>query len=152
MQTEQTGQDIDNLMSDNQKRIEEIRILKQPSKGYPSKQELADDTKLLTVYTGFECFSVLMAVFEFVSKHISHSAHHKLPEFDCFLLMIIKLRLNLNHFDLAFRFGISQTTVGRIFKKWIFLTYSRMGTTLIKWPTREAIQRQCPFASECTMA
>ena len=64
-------------MSDNQKRIEEIRILKQPSKGYPSKQELTDDTKLLTFYTGFECFSVLMAVFEFVSKHISYSAHHK---------------------------------------------------------------------------
>ena len=117
VQTEQTGQDIHNLMSDNQKRIEEIRILKQPSKGYPSKQELTDDTKLLTFYTGFECFSVLVAVFEFVSKHISHSAHHKLPEFDCFLLMIMKLRLNLNHFDLAFRFGISQTTVGRIFKK-----------------------------------
>ena len=59
--------------------------------------------------------------------------------------MIMKLRLNLNHFDLAFRFGISQTTVGRIFKKWIFLAYSRMGTTLIKWPTREAIQRTMPF-------
>ena len=69
VQTEQIEQDIDNLMSDNQKRIEEIWILKQPSKGYPSKQELTGDTKLLTFYTGFECFSVLMAVFEFVSKH-----------------------------------------------------------------------------------
>ena len=53
--------------------------------------------------------------------------------------------VELEPFDLAFRFGISQTTVGRIFKKSIFLTYSRMGTTLIKWPTREAIQRTMPF-------
>ena len=83
MQTEQIGQNIDNLMSDNQKRIEEIWILKQPSKSYPSKQELTDDTKLLTFYTGFECFSVLMAVFEFVlSIAINHSAHNKLSEFD----------------------------------------------------------------------
>ena len=51
VQTEQTGKDIDNLMSNNQKRIEKIQILKHPSKGYPTKQELTDDTKLLTFYT-----------------------------------------------------------------------------------------------------
>ena len=145
VQTEQTGKDIENLMCDNQKRIEEIHLLKQSSKGYPTKQELEENTKLLTFYTGFECFTVLMAVFEFVSKHVNQSAHHKLPEFDCFLLTIMKLRLNLSHFDLAFRFGICQTTAGRIFKKWIFLMCARMGTALIKWPTREAIQRTMPF-------
>ena len=145
VQTEQTGKDIDDLICDNQKRVEEIKGLKQPTKGYPSKQELKDDTKLLTFYTGFECFTVLMAVFEFVAKGVCHSAHHKLPEFDCFLLTVMKLRLNLNHYDLAFRFRICQTTAGRIFKKWIFLMYSRMGTTLIKWPSREALQRTMPF-------
>ena len=35
VQTEQTGKDIENLMCDNQKRIEEIHLLKQSSKGYP---------------------------------------------------------------------------------------------------------------------
>ena len=105
VQTEQTGKDIENLMCDNQKRIEEIHLLKQSSKGYPTKQEIEENTKLLTFYTKFECFTVLMAVFEYVSKHVNHSANHKLPEFDCFLLTIMKLRLNLSHFDLAFRFG-----------------------------------------------
>ena len=33
----------------------------------------------------------------FLSIAISHSAHHKLSEFGLFLLMIMKLRLNLNH-------------------------------------------------------
>ena len=86
-----------------------------------------------------------MAVFEFVAKDLHHSGHHKLAEFDCFLLTIMKLRLNLNHYDLAFRFGICQTTAGRIFKKWIFLMHSRMGDTLIKWPSRESLQRTMPF-------
>ena len=91
VQTEQTGKDIENLMCDNQKRIEEIHLLKQSSKGYPTKQEIEENTKLLTFYTGFECFTLLIAVFEFVSKHVNHSANHKLPEFDCFLLTIMKL-------------------------------------------------------------
>ena len=146
VQTEQRGQDIDNLISDNQKRAEEIQALKQSNNGgYPSKQELENDTKLLTFYTGFECLTVLMAVFEFVAKDLHHSGHHKLAEFDCFLLTMMKLRLNLNHYDLAFRFGICQTTAGRIFKKWIFLMHSRMGNSLIKWPSRESLQRTTPF-------
>ena len=98
VQTEQTRKDIDNLILDNKKRTEEIQALKQSSKGYPSKQELAN----LTFYTGFECFTVLMAVFEFVAKGLYHSGHHKLAEFDCFLLTIMKLQLNLSHYDLAF--------------------------------------------------
>ena len=147
VQTEQTGKDIENLICDNQKRIEEIHLLKQSitNKGYPTKQELEENNKLLTFYTGFESFTVLIALFEFVFKHMNHSAHHKLPEFDCFLLTVMKLRLNLSLFDLAFRFGISQATAGRIFKKWIFLMCARMGAALIKWPTREAIQRTMPF-------
>ena len=141
VQTEQRGTDIDNLIFDNQKRAEEIQALKQSSNGgYPSKQELENDMKLLTFYTGFEYFTVFMAVFEFVAKGLHHSGHHKLAEFDCFLLTMMKLQLNLNHYDLAFRFGICQTTAGRIFKKWIFLMHSRMGNSLIKWPSRESLQ------------
>ena len=94
---------------------------------------------MLQCVNAWQCLNLLLSI------AISHSAHHKLSEFDCFLLMIIKIIVELEPFDLAFRFGISQTTVGRIFKKWTFLTYSRMGTTLIKWPTREAIQRTMPF-------
>ena len=52
VQTEQSGKDIDNLISDNHKRAEEIQALTQSSNGgYPSKQELEKDTKLLTFYT-----------------------------------------------------------------------------------------------------
>lgn len=89
VQTEQTGKDLDNIISDNMKRAEEIQALKQSRKGYPSKQELENDTKLLTFYTGFECFTVLMAMFEFVAEGLHHSGHHKLTKFDCFLLTIM---------------------------------------------------------------
>ena len=57
---------IDNLMNDNQKRI---RRSPQVNKGYPSKHELVDDTKLLTFYTGFN------SVIHYIKVHygLSHT-------------------------------------------------------------------------------
>ncbi len=32
---------------------------------------------------------------------------------------IMKLRLSASNYDLGFRFGISESTVGRVFSRWI---------------------------------
>lgn len=145
IQTELTMQDLSNMELDNQKRIEEVKTLQGCNTGYPSEVQLQDNSKLLVFYTGLQSFTIFMAIFEFVKKGIKHSGYHKLSEYECFLLTLMKLRLNLSNYDLAFRFGISLSTAGRIFKKWIFVMNSRLGTTLVKWPNRDAIQRTMPF-------
>ena len=84
----------------------------------------------------------MIAIFEFVKIGVSHSGYHKL---DSFLLTLMKLRLNLNNYDLGFRFGICLSTVGRVFRKWIFVMNLRLSATLVRWPSRDAIQRTMPF-------
>ena len=58
---------------------------------------------------------------------------------------MMKLRLNTPNLDLAYRFGISESTVGRILKRWIYALDSRMSSALIKWPSHEALRRTMPF-------
>ena len=71
--------------------------------------------------------------------------HHKLSAFNCYLMTLMKLRLNLIHYDLAFRFNVSVPTVSRILSRWIFMMDNKMKDTLIKWPSREALQKTMPF-------
>ena len=60
-------------------------------------------------------------------------------------MTLMKLRLNLSHYNLAFRFNVSVPTVSRIFSRWIFMMDNKMKDTLIKWPSREALQKTMPF-------
>ena len=83
IQTDLTMQDLRNMESDNQKRIEEVQTLQERSTaGYPSKEQLQDNSKFLLFYTGLPSLTIFMAIFEFVKKGVSHSGYHKLSEFD----------------------------------------------------------------------
>ena len=55
-----------------------------------------------------------MAVFNLVSAAIPESPTSKLSKFQAFILTLMKLRLNVSNYDLGFRFGISTTTVSRV--------------------------------------
>ena len=64
-------------------------------------------------YTGLTDFDVLKTVFDIVAPPVLYKT--KLTQFQEFLLTLIKLRLDLPYKDLAYRFGLSLTTVSRIF-------------------------------------
>ena len=117
-QTELTAMDIAALEADYQQRVKECSQVRDV-KGYPDQEDLKTDEKLLRFYTGINSFTVLMAVFELVAAAIPKNPLTKLSKFQPFLLTLMKMRLNTNNFDLAFRFGISATTVGRVFSRWI---------------------------------
>jgi hypothetical protein len=53
------------------------------------------------------------------------------------------MRLNASNFDLAFRFGISATTVGRIVTRWVEAMDARL-SFLVTWPDRESLRRTMP--------
>ena len=70
-------------------------------------------------YTGLPSFVTLRASFHFVSCHVNTSSIvSSLPNFQQFLLTLMKLHLNLFDKDFRYRCGISQTTVSRYFKKY----------------------------------
>ena len=90
-------------------------------------------------YTGLPSYSLLKTVFDFVSPLDKHH-NSALPLFQQFLMTLVKLRLNLCDQDLAYRFGVSQSTVSRNFRKWIDIMYIR----LKPWPSREAVTKTMP--------
>lgn len=105
---------------------------------------LKGDDKLCAFNTGLPSCTIVISLFRFTTKRLPESSGNKLTNFQCFLLTLMKLRLNLSSFDLAFRFCIHETTVGRISTKWLQLMEVQM-TLLIQWPDRERIQATMPW-------
>ena len=81
------------------------------AKGYPDKENLKNNDKLLRFYIGLSSFTVLMALFNLVFVAILESPTSKLSKFQAFVLTLMKLRLDVSNYDLGFRFGISVSTL-----------------------------------------
>ena len=110
----------------------------------PCEECFKDDDHKVKFYTGLPTFSCLTAVFRFVSADVNPSKNpQSLPLLQQFLLVLMKLRLSLYDNDLAYRFGISQSTVSRYVNKWIDIMFVRF-QPLIKWPTRDQIRLTMP--------
>jgi len=62
---------------------------------------------------------------------------------DQFLLVLVRLRLNLQERDLAIRFNISEATVSRIFTRWINFMYLRLGL-LPLWSSSVSVEKNMP--------
>ena len=73
-------------------------------------------------YTGY---TPLSDVTQSLRSALSHKLgrHHILPPIEEFLLVLIRLRLGLLEQDIAYRFGLSQSTVSRIITTWINFLY-----------------------------
>ena len=137
-----------NLSMDSINNLEdENHQLRQENKDEISKQEFdehsfRDNEAKVRFYTGLPSFATLMIILEFVSLYVSTS-RCALPKFQQFLMVLMKLRLNLADQDLAYRFGIHQSNVSRNFKKWIDVLYDRL-RPLIIWPEREQLLMTMP--------
>ena len=57
---------------------------------------------------------------------------------------LMKIKLNCQFQDLAYRFGVSVSTVSRIFDKWIDIMSTRL-QFLILWPQREKLIKTIPL-------
>ena len=83
-------------------------------------------------------------MFDLVSGCLEKHGNSILSVFQEFLLTLMKMCLNLHDQDLAYRFGVSQSTVSRCFRKWIDIMYIRLKPT-IHWPSREEVSKTMPF-------
>ena len=66
-----------------------------------------------------------------------------LDRFQDFVIVLMKLRLNMPLQDLAYRFQVSHSTVSRIFSSWLVIMDTRL-FPLIAWPEREQLWRTMP--------
>ena len=74
---------------------------------------------------------------------LGHREDHVLSVDNEFLMTLMKLRMGLSNFDLATRFGCSESTVSRILTTWINYMYLRLGSLNI-WPHRDIIIAKMP--------
>ena len=119
-------------------------------KPYPTQECLKEDEKLLTFYTGLTNITVFTAVLKFVSSVIPQTYNNKLIKFECFILTLMKLRLGLSNYDLAFRFSISKSLLEGYFQSgyvlWTFACLLSLSGQIVK-----AYKQPCPFVFIVTM-
>ena len=128
------------------------------------KQQGDDKTKF---YTGFVSFAMFNFMFQLFLKHGAdklnywdgeHSTRERdfqnnnqrkrgpkrqLRPIDEFLMLCMKLRLNLLHESLADMFYVSVSTVSRILNTWVNFCYDH-SLSLVTWPSKERIMQCLP--------
>ncbi|XP_068688434.1 uncharacterized protein [Montipora foliosa] len=106
------------------------------------KNYFKDDNGKVSFYTGLPTFEVLEATFNHVAPHVKRRTQ-SLFLFQEMVMVLMKLRLNLPHQDLAYRFGVSMSTVSRTFAHWLVIMDVRL-SPLIRWPEREELWKTMP--------
>ena len=107
-----------------------------------SMEYFCQDDGKVRFYTGLPSYDVLKATYEFVSPRVTRNSLST-TKFQGFILVLIKLRLNVPHQDLAYRFNISLTTVSRILSHWL-LVMDVCLTPMISWPERADLWKTMP--------
>ena len=102
-----------------------------------TEEYFVDDEAKVRFYTGLPGFDVLKVTFDFISPFVTRKSK-TLTLFQEFIMVLIKLRLNVPVQDLAFRFGISLPTVSRTFSAWLTVMDVRL-SPIIRWPEREEL-------------
>ena len=97
---------------------------------------LVDDVKT-KYYTGLPSNELLKAVFSFVTIGLPECFKNgPCSVFQQFVMVLMKLRLNLGCQDLGYRFGVHYSTVSRYFDKWLDVLYNRL-SVFVHWPERD---------------
>ena len=142
--TEMTMEDLSRLEQDIQQLREDNRHLREAiTRQALDEQSLESDNNKVRFFTGLPSFTILMALYNFICPCVKESLAG-LPRFQQFLVVLIKLCLNIRNQYLGYQFGVHHSTISRYFKKWMDVMYVRM-KPLIKWPEREELLKTMPI-------
>ena len=107
-----------------------------------TEEYFVDNDERVRFYTGLTSFDVLKATFDFIKPFITRRSLN-LSVFQEFISVLMELRLNVPHQDLAYRFNVSLSTVSRTFLAWMIAMNVRL-SSLISWPEHEDLWRTMP--------
>ena len=84
-----------------------------------------------------------MKTFTFVAPSVNRKSL-TLDKFQEFIIVLMKLRLDVPFQDLAYRFSIFVSTASRIFSYWIRIMDARL-SPLVYWPERNQLWKTMPM-------
>ena len=109
------------------------------------ESSLTDDDKAVKYYTGLPSYLMLQCIFDFVIVGLPNGFFaSSCSPFEQFLMVLMKLRLNLGDQDLAYRFGIHQSTVSWYFNKWLDVLHQKL-SVFVCWPERDQLMKTMPM-------
>ena len=116
-----------------------------PNKRTTYCDPLEGNDKRTAYCTGIPSWELFLTIFSLLVTHPPLQKYQRshLTLKDQFLLVLMRLRLNLMVEDLGYRFNISKSTVCRIFRTWIDVMYVKLDF-LIVWPSKEIILHNMP--------
>ena len=102
-----------------------------------SREGLCNSDAKVQYFTGLQSYEILELVFELVTSGLPDSfASSSFSVFDQFLLVMMRLHLNLGVQDLGYRFDIHPSTVCRYFSKWLDVLYTKLHC-FFNWSERD---------------
>ena len=94
------------------------------------EEEMIGDDSEVKDFTGLPSYGILKTVFDFIYPCINDSSRSSLSQF---LVVLVRLRVNMDVQHLAYHFGIHSSTVCQIFRKWMDVMFELL-KPLVKWP------------------
>ena len=139
---------IDDLIKEKEALMNELRSVQAKLEHHQAVclltvEAIKEDDVRTKFYTGLSTWYLFTILFNFLSPYVRKP--RQLTLMNEFFLVLLKLRLNLHSEDLAFRFGVSLSSVSRIIHKWLDIMYARLNV-FIRWPEREVIRKTLPEA------
>ncbi|XP_068713323.1 uncharacterized protein [Montipora foliosa] len=112
--------------------------------GYrPPTQDYFNTDEKVRFYTGLPSTEILLTVLDHVSTSITRRSQ-TISKFQEFIMVLMKLRLNIPFQELAYRFQVSLPTVSRLFSSWLTVMDSRL-SPLIYWPDINQLWETMPM-------
>jgi hypothetical protein len=142
-QTELTMSEIESLYTDAFRRCKHRYNAEDQAKASFSRNAFAHDDNRTNYYTGLPNFKVMEHIFSFVREHVP--VGKSLDQFQEYAVVLTKLRLNLGMQDLAYRVGVSVSTISRVINKWLCSLNDRLSSACMIWPDRESLCETMPL-------
>ena len=158
--------DLRNKLCKAKVEVEKLKLETQAETKHLSISDICHSDELIKLYTGLPSYALFHWIFEEVKPHASNMHYFKGKASksdkkyqkknqekpgrkrsqaldDEFLMTLMKLRLNLREDDLAFRFGVSQSTVSQVISTWVPFLDKEL-KVFIHWPSKEETLKYYP--------
>ncbi|KAK6173756.1 hypothetical protein SNE40_017158 [Patella caerulea] len=107
-------------------------------------EDFENDDDKVKYYTGLPTYLTLISLFNLLSPEIADGKNASLNKFQKFILTLMRLRLCLSITDLSYRFGVSKTTVSKVFIEMVDMMFFHL-QPLVRWPDRGELYETMPM-------